>query len=291
MKVLLNNTKTDISDDFQKAKEYFARHNFSIEWDFRQSNITKYKVEEQNFGSSGNRFVLTGHEKQIVIDKNEIVVFVFNGNEFPLNRMPTSKCQISGYGVLITLMTYKEGDVIGETYSHILHEMMHALNQQLRLKGIILEDTMDIMFRRGQWLRYWKNDAPDAPDSNFGEAWKILTPYLNSINGTYKYFKPHEIVGLKPELVRKLDEARGLAGIPFVINSGFRTETHNAEVGGMGDSSHKKGLAVDLRARNTNEHFLITKALLDVGFKRISRKYPTHVHCDLDSAKPQNILF
>lgn len=107
----------------------------------------------------------------------------------------------------------------------------------------------------------------------------------------YKYFSPREIVGLKPELVELLDKARGLAGIPFVINSGYRTKDHNNEVGGIENSSHINGLAVDLRARNSNEHFLITKALFEAGFTRVSKKYPNHIHCDIDSTKTQEVLF
>lgn len=107
----------------------------------------------------------------------------------------------------------------------------------------------------------------------------------------YKYFKDSEILGLKTELVEKLDKARGIAGIPFVINSGYRTMSKNEDVGGVEDSSHIYGEAVDLRARNSNEHFIITKALMEVGFNRISRKYPNHIHVDISKDKPQNVLF
>ena len=107
----------------------------------------------------------------------------------------------------------------------------------------------------------------------------------------YKYFTEKEVFGLKEKLVNMLDEAREIAGIPFAINSGYRTLEHNAEIGGVENSSHTLGLAVDLRARNSTEHFKITKALLQVGFSRISRKYPNHIHCDIDDSKPQEVLF
>lgn len=107
----------------------------------------------------------------------------------------------------------------------------------------------------------------------------------------YKYFKESEVLGLKPELVKMLDKAREYAGIPFVINSGYRTLEHNEDVGGVGASSHILGEAVDLRARNSNEHFLITRGLILAGFTRISRKYPSHIHCDISKDKVQNVLF
>ena len=118
-----------------------------------------------------------------------------------------------------------------------------------------------------------------------------ITPPIIIPVTKYKYFKPNEVVGLKPELVSLLDKARGLAGIPFVITSGYRNVNKNDEVGGVEDSSHTKGEAVDLRARNSNEHFIITKALFQVGFIRISRKYPFHIHTDISQDKPQNVLF
>ena len=121
-------------------------------------------------------------------------------------------------------------------------------------------------------------------------AMKVIVTVKSPIK-TWKYFKPYEVVGLKTELVDMLDKARELAGIPFVITSGYRDANHNEDVGGVKDSSHTKGLAVDIRARNSNEHYLITKALFAVGFKRISKIYKGHIHCDIDTTKAQNVLF
>ena len=129
---------------------------------------------------------------------------------------------------------------------------------------------------------------------SLGYAMKIQAkpkPKPTPTPSAWKYFKESEVVGLKKELVDMLDKARELAGIPFVINSGYRTVAKNAEVDGVEDSGHIKGEAVDLRARNSTEHFLITKGLLLAGFTRISRKYPLHIHCDISKDKAQNVLF
>jgi uncharacterized protein YcbK (DUF882 family) len=122
-------------------------------------------------------------------------------------------------------------------------------------------------------------------------AIKIQVKPKKTTTRKYKYFTEKEIVGLKPELVEKLDKARELAGIPFKITSGYRTAEHNSEVGGVDGSSHTKGEAVDIQALTSNQHFLITKALMDVGFTRISRKYPRHIHVDIAQDKPKNVLF
>ena len=179
VRVLLNNLKVEVRDDFKKAEEYFKRHGVTLDFQFEESNIKGYKSEVQNFGSVGFRNQLTGHEDKITLSHDWLTVFVFNGNEFPLSKLPASKCQALEKGILVTLMTYKEGDVVGETYLTLIHELMHALNQYLRVKYLIsIEDPMDIYFKGGTWLRYHNNNLPDNPDSNFGEAWRRLNIYI-----------------------------------------------------------------------------------------------------------------
>jgi len=106
----------------------------------------------------------------------------------------------------------------------------------------------------------------------------------------YKYFKPNEVIGLKDELISLLDKARDLAGIPFKITSGLRTDDKNEQVGGVADSSHKLGMAVDILTDTSAKRFKILKALLDVGFTRIGI-YKTHIHCDIDKTKPQGVIW
>lgn len=97
-------------------------------------------------------------------------------------------------------------------------------------------------------------------------------------------------VTINADFLKLLDKARDLAGIPFIINSGYRCWTHNKIVGGSANSSHLKGLAVDIRARTSNQKYLIVKSLLDVGISRIgiSDKY---IHTDVDRAKDREVLW
>lgn len=105
-----------------------------------------------------------------------------------------------------------------------------------------------------------------------------------------KYFKDSEVQGLDPKLVLMLDDAREFAGIPFVITSGLRTPEHNEMIGGVQDSAHLKGLAVDLRCRNSNERFLIIKGLMEAGFNRIEI-CANHIHTDIDISKNPFVVF
>ena len=105
-----------------------------------------------------------------------------------------------------------------------------------------------------------------------------------------KYFKPNEIISLKPELVYLLDEARGFAGIPFIITSGYRTEEHNKEVGGVANSSHLTGDAADLRCGNSAERMKIVAGLIAAGAPRIGIA-KDHVHVDVDETKAKGVIF
>jgi zinc D-Ala-D-Ala carboxypeptidase len=105
-----------------------------------------------------------------------------------------------------------------------------------------------------------------------------------------RYFVAAEIVNLRPELVRRLDEARELAGVPFRITSGYRSPSANAAVGGVGNSAHGRGLAVDIACAGSRDRFHIVRGLFAAGFRRIG-VYDRHVHADLDDSLPNPVCW
>lgn len=78
------------------------------------------------------------------------------------------------------------------------------------------------------------------------------------------------------ELVCLLQFMRDIIGKPLVINSGYRTESHNKAVGGAANSYHKYGRAFDVAGADVD---LMCKILKSIGVKGII-KYPTFVHMD-----------
>lgn len=89
--------------------------------------------------------------------------------------------------------------------------------------------------------------------------------------------------------LHKLDEARAIAGVPFKITSGYRSEKHNATVNGRVGSSHLKGVAVDISCKTSADRTKIINALVKVGLGRRMGIAKTFIHTDDDKDKPAAI--
>lgn len=87
-----------------------------------------------------------------------------------------------------------------------------------------------------------------------------------------------------------LDRAREYSAEPFFLTSTVRSELKNKEVGGVEDSSHMKGLAVDIRAETPREKYKILLGLIAIGFNRIGI-YEHHIHADIDKSKAADVLW
>ena len=123
---------------------------------------------------------------------------------------------------------------------------------------------------------------------------------------TLKYFKLSEFdspdeVGSSSKMnytfLEKLDQARGLAGIPFKITSGFRTEAYQDDLtrrgyktAKKGTSPHLKGLAADISVKDSRQRYIVINSLLLAGFTRIGIA-DTFIHVDLDTEKSQNVIW
>lgn len=99
--------------------------------------------------------------------------------------------------------------------------------------------------------------------------------------GNFHYFTDEEIAGLQTPLPAMLDQARGIAGVPFRLTATLATDGHSP------NSAHYKGLAVDIGLGHLAEGFdrdtvryAIVKGLYGAGFKRIE-VCPLHIHCDI----------
>lgn len=115
-----------------------------------------------------------------------------------------------------------------------------------------------------KYFTYEEFDSPDLPNSGFA-------------NMDHKF-------------LTMLDSAREDSGIPYKITSGYRTEGHNQKVGGVKDSSHRKGRAADIAIKDSRERWIITSSLIKAGFNRIGIA-KTFIHVDNDSNKNDQVIW
>ena len=110
----------------------------------------------------------------------------------------------------------------------------------------------------------------------------------------YSEFDSPDVQGsgqmMDKKLLKLLDRIREIVGEPIIITSGFRTPAHNESVGGKEDSSHLKGLAVDIAIRHSRMRFKLINALLEVGINRIGIA-DNFIHIDIDPDKDINVIW
>ena len=95
---------------------------------------------------------------------------------------------------------------------------------------------------------------------------------------------------MAPDFMEMLYQARLKAGIPFMINSGFRTVERNRKVGGKPNSSHLIGRAADVACSNSRHRAKMMMAFIDAGFTRIGIG-ETFLHVDNDKGKPDEVFW
>jgi len=116
---------------------------------------------------------------------------------------------------------------------------------------------------------------------------KKISTYFNEENFTCPCCGKFKVA---PGFLISLDLAREIAGVPFVINSGYRCEAHNASVGGEADSAHVKACAADIVVESGWHRWKIHEGLRLAGFVRIGHG-KNFIHADLDPNKVQNVMW
>ena len=116
---------------------------------------------------------------------------------------------------------------------------------------------------------------------------------------TYTEFDSPDEVGsgkkMHPKLLVMLDMVRDKFDKPIHITSGYRTKEYNESLAARGykaspNSSHCKGLAVDIACNNSIDRYHLINCLLDVGFKRIGIA-DSFIHVDIDTDKAKEVIW
>jgi hypothetical protein len=109
---------------------------------------------------------------------------------------------------------------------------------------------------------------------------------------------PAELEGNVLSSIRQLNTVRTAFGVPFALTSGYRTSTHNSEVGGSATSDHMNGLSWDFypRGLSLSDFYTRWRALDDAGVlpaydQMIVYPYTTgHVHVGFGSRLRRQLL-
>ena len=112
-----------------------------------------------------------------------------------------------------------------------------------------------------------------------------------------RYFQPYEfycsccnVEKMNDVFIQMLTQARGLAGVPFTITSGYRCAAHDDAIGGKDNSAHVFGMAADIFCNNSRNRCLIRTALIKVGFHRIGIG-KDFIHVDIDGTKDREVIW
>ena len=116
---------------------------------------------------------------------------------------------------------------------------------------------------------------------------------------TSKYFKEEEfkrcvpacsLQDMQQHTMDKLDAAREMSGIPWIMNSAFRPVEWEKARGRSGEGGHPHGCAVDIRCNSFATRFKIIFCALAVGFRRIGVG-KNYIHLDDDPSRAQNVIW
>jgi zinc D-Ala-D-Ala carboxypeptidase len=298
MKILIisNKLTVEVQDDIDSAFSYL-KSKTPLEYKFSYLK-TDFPTQYKSF-SVGNFWGTTGTKEKIaplLKETYDVIIFLYGVQGYNVGAGGVLTGWTTWEGLngaeFIEIPCSPFGDAVKFIEHTISHEMLHALCKVVMRKGRPIVDEMDIT-KSGE--AYLHNDDPNHPDGNYARTLKNLAPYWDVFTTTkpqvvtrsskYKYFNESEIKGLQPKLVQMLDNARGLAGVPFIITSGYRTVEHNKKVGGVDGSEHTTGLAVDLLVKDTVHGGKMLLGLVKAGFERFGFYADGHMHVDISDDK------
>jgi hypothetical protein len=129
--------------------------------------------------------------------------------------------------------------------------------------------------RAFKYFDYAEFDSPAMP----GET---KPTYFNPVRGKNMITGSGKLM-MNLQFLQRLDNAREIAGTPFFITSGYRTQAYNDTLPNSAtDSAHTRGYAADISAPINKEK--IIRALIAAGFNRIGEG-ANFVHVDSDPNK------
>ena len=120
---------------------------------------------------------------------------------------------------------------------------------------------------------------------NFKLAEFLKSNTATRLNITEQFNPPQFVLDNIDALAQQLQVARDYFGEPMVFSSGYRCLKLNKAVGGVANSAHTSGMAVDIEFTSEAHAKKLIEALIKAGFKRIGLGW-SFIHVDIDMSKP-----
>lgn len=98
-------------------------------------------------------------------------------------------------------------------------------------------------------------------EKNFPQLNNFTFDELQKVSSCPAYFNKTSL--------ERLQRAREIAGIPFVITSAYRSQEHEFSHGRNGTSAHTLGRAFDIACTTPRARWKIVHAAITAGFNRI----------------------
>lgn len=76
----------------------------------------------------------------------------------------------------------------------------------------------------------------------------------------------------------------------LTVNSAYRTAARNTRAGGVHNSAHKTGDAVDIRVLGTEARYKVIKKAIELGIPRIGI-HERFIHLDVDTTKAHPVIW
>ncbi len=112
-----------------------------------------------------------------------------------------------------------------------------------------------------------------------------------------KHFRAEEFVCrhcgevvIDGSLVELAEQVRQILHKPIVITSAYRCPEYNAAIGGVKNSAHTRGYALDVKCFGSKDRAELVNLLFDLGIERIGIAQ-SFVHFDIDPDKPSPRLW
>ena len=281
LKIYKNNSiKENIDDDIQKITPYFNSdfvkqfipQGIQFQIDIEQTNVQRQNVPSQLFIPNDGKY--------------DFIMYCYERYDASYGLTFNVSNKLRG----IYLATDMSSDNIDYIWKSMCHEILHAITYKLLADHNIPFDNswnlLDMPIVNGVVSSYFGNENPYLIGGNFYQQLKKISTLM-----TPNYFKPSEVVGLKPELVALFNKMRGECGFPFIINSGYRTVAQNASLSdSVGDSAHIQGLAVDLAITDSSKRFKLCQVAYANGINRLGVG-KTFIHLDISKTLPQGVMW